>query len=114
MNSTKVKNIFLGEKLGSHMTEINTSQKEILKAFKDFAKSCPFEKSLCLVKTNYVVVDAITAQEQQLVETKINILDTKITAKGNSSNMEVQLRKVNTSLVNVKDLLLTNNQSWNH
>ena len=35
--------------------------------------------------------------------------DTKITADRNSSNMEIQQHKVNTSLENVKEVPLTNN-----
>ena len=64
-------------------------------------KRCPSEKALCLVKTNHMVGNVITTQEKQLLKTKINMLDTKITVETNSSNMEVQQRIINTSLVDL-------------
>ena len=48
-----------------------------------------------------MVGNVITTQEKQLFKTKINMLDTKITVETNSSNMEVQQRIINTSLVDL-------------
>lgn len=48
-----------------------------------------------------MVGNVITTQEKQLLKTKINMLDTKITVETNSSNMEVQQRIINTSLVDL-------------
>ena len=64
-------------------------------------KRYPSEKALCLVKTNHMVGKVINTQEKQVLETKINMLDTKIIVEANSSNMEVQQRIVNTSLVDL-------------
>ena len=64
-------------------------------------KRRPSEKALCLVKTNHMVGNVITTQEKQVLETKINMLDTKIIVEANSSNMEAQQRRVNTSLVDL-------------
>ena len=64
-------------------------------------KRCPSEKALCLAKTNHMVGNVITTQEKQVLETKINMLDTKIIVEANSSNMEAQQRRVNTSLVDL-------------
>lgn len=64
-------------------------------------KRCPSEKALCLVKANHMVGNVITTQEKQVLETKINMLDTKIIVEANSSNMEAQQRRVNTSLVDL-------------
>ena len=48
-----------------------------------------------------MVGNVITTQEKQLLKTKINMLDTKIIVETNSSNMEVQQRIINTSLVDL-------------
>lgn len=48
-----------------------------------------------------MVGKVINTQEKQVLETKINMLDTKIIVEANSSNMEVQQRIVNTSLVDL-------------
>ena len=71
-----------------------------------------FEKVLRTVKINCMAEGAITKQGNQVTETNINMVNSKvrfnIIAEGNF-NMEVQQHRVNTSLENLKEVPFTSN-----
>ena len=75
-------------------------------------RSLPLERALRTVKINRIAEGAITTRENQVTETNINIVDSRvrftIIAEGNF-NMGVQQHKVNTCLENLKEVPFTNN-----
>ena len=75
-------------------------------------RSLPFERALRTVKINRMVEGANTTRENQIIETNINMVHSRvrftIIAEGNF-NMGVQQHKVNTSLENLKEVHFTNN-----
>ena len=75
-------------------------------------RNLPFEKALRTIKINRMAEGAITPRGNQVIETNINMVNSKvrfnIIAEGNF-NMEVQQHRVNTSLENLKEVPFTNN-----
>ena len=76
-------------------------------------RNLPFEKALRIVKINRMAKGAITTRGNQVIETKINTVNSKvrfnIVAKG-SFRMEVQQYRVNTSLQNLKEVPFTSSK----
>ena len=75
-------------------------------------RNLPFERAPRTVKINRMAEGAITTQENQVIETNINMVDSRvhftIIVKENF-NMGVQQHKVNTSLENLKEVPFTSN-----
>ena len=76
-------------------------------------RNLPFEKALRIVKINRMAKGAITTRGNQVIETKINTVNSKvrfnIVAKG-SFRMEVQQYRVNTSLQNLNEVPFTSSK----
>ena len=75
-------------------------------------RNLPFERAPRTVKINRMAEGAITTQENQVIETNINMVDSRVhftIIVEENFNMGVQQHKVNTSLENLKEVPFTNN-----
>ena len=102
-----------GKKFRSQIIETEKSRKKSLEVFKDFGeKKSPFENTFHTVKINRIAEGTITTRGNQVIETNINIVNSKvrfsIIVQGNF-NIEVQQHWINVSFRNLKEVPFTNN-----